>query len=642
MMYFSIAVSKAHRARKGQWRAGLSSPAWWAGHPIVALAFFLTILFPTLDSRAQIGESRKFLRVWDQFAVDSKGFVFESVYPATGSNGCLSPPGTLTLPLEGGSVQVSLSSGECPIRDGSSSVDISDAHVPDGQTLRFVFNPPIKAFMGAFGSVAVGEAMSMRVISADGQVNHTMEGQISASNTRGTINGFNSRIPIRTIEFSSSEAGTSVLGDFVGLDFFSGQDGLPNCRPSPGAELIRCDFLYAFDTSLPDGMLLLPDGNVSTPRQQVVDIDLGGDTAVVSIEGRAYVYERNGGGPDNWGVTAKLEPPAELSRPEQFGSSVAISGDDVVVGAPSSVIGGFGEVGRVFVYNRNAGGPGAWGRVATLSALIPQQRFFGASVDIDGDILATAEGTSWLGVTSGYLSVFEREGSTWSLAYLYSNTRTGFSGFGADIAVGGNTVLVGENQIGDLSFGLARFFGRNSAGDWEETGASGPLLSDGFGTAVDLQVGHPVHPDYALIGGPAYPGQDFPLTESAGWAQLRTRMADFEFADWSSDSSRRYFQIPLQYRAAFGSGVAIAGSRIYISAPTVLSQPASPPRVFAYPLEAESYPPAGAVIRRPDGSPLDDVQGPIAADGRVLLVPGKTFASWIIDIDSMFSDSFEP
>jgi hypothetical protein len=589
---------------------------------------------------AQIGETRKNFFNWQAFAVDWKGFVFESAYPGSPAYvGCLSPLAPVTLPLEGGTVEVSLSSGNCPIRDGSHEVAMSDAYVDNTTTLRFVFNPPIRAFMGVFGSVAVGEAMSMRVISGDGRVDHVMEGQISQSSNKGTLNGFNSRVPIRTIEFTSSEQGTSVIGNFAGLDI-NGQSSFAGCRLSPDAEWMPCDFVYAYETRLPEGMLLLPDGTFSEGD----DVDISGDTAVIGVIGRVFIYERNGGGPDNWGVTAKLEPPAELTRPEQFGSSVAISGDDVIVGAPSSINPGAGEVGRVFVYNRDAGGPGAWGRVATLSAPATFQRFFGRSVDIDGDVLATAEPTSFLGLTSGYLTVFEREGSTWSLAYIYTNTRTGLSGFGVDIAVGGNTVLVGENDIGTDSFGLARFFGRNSAGTWEETGASGNLLrADRFATSVDLQVGHPTLEDYALIGGPGFAGETFPGVGDAGWAQLRKRRDDFEFSDWSSDDSMRYFQTPLQDDAEFGYGVAINGSRVYISARAreLLGNTPPPPRVFAYPLVADTYPPPASVIRTPDGSPVEDILGPIAADGRFVLIPGKEFASWIIDIDSMFSDGFE-
>ena len=50
--------------------------------------------------------------------------------------------------------------------------------------------------------------------------------------------------------------------------------------------------------------------------------------------GKAYVYGRNHGGPNNWGLIKMLQGHGTPDAVhDQFGSSVAVHGDTVVVGA---------------------------------------------------------------------------------------------------------------------------------------------------------------------------------------------------------------------------------------------------------------------------------------------------------------------
>jgi hypothetical protein len=67
-------------------------------------------------------------------------------------------------------------------------------------------------------------------------------------------------------------------------------------------------------------------------------LDLDGDTVVVGAwrargnNGAVYVFERNHGGPDNWGEVKKLVA-ADPQPNDQFGRFLAIDGDTAVVGA---------------------------------------------------------------------------------------------------------------------------------------------------------------------------------------------------------------------------------------------------------------------------------------------------------------------
>ena len=73
------------------------------------------------------------------------------------------------------------------------------------------------------------------------------------------------------------------------------------------------------------------------------------------------MFERNAGGADNWGQVKKLTA-SDAAAGDQFGYSVSISGDTVVVGALLDDDAGSSS-GSAYVFERNAGarqlGPGA-------------------------------------------------------------------------------------------------------------------------------------------------------------------------------------------------------------------------------------------------------------------------------------------
>lgn len=128
-------------------------------------------------------------------------------------------------------------------------------------------------------------------------------------------------------------------------------------------------------------------------------------------QGAVYVFERNAGGADNWGQTAKLTD-ASVGSIGNFGTSIAIQGDLLVVGA-----GRAGGNGQVTIFERDRGGPGAWGKVAAIpdSAVgdggSPLE-FFGGAVALDGDLLLVGAGSadvSFFGEDDGAAYIFRRD-----------------------------------------------------------------------------------------------------------------------------------------------------------------------------------------------------------------------------------------
>jgi hypothetical protein len=191
---------------------------------------------------------------------------------------------------------------------------------------------------------------------------------------------------------------------------------------------------------------------------------------VAGAAGAAYVFARNG---TTWSQQAYLKPAVVGSGGQAghlFGTSVAISGDTVAVGAShesSSTLGvnttpneGAGSSGAVYVFTRNAG---VWSQQAYVkpSAVGTTQvgDNFGTSVALSGDTMvvgAIGEGSSTTGINStpnesaaiaGAAYVFTRSAGVWSQqAYLkpaaVGSTQAGDS-FGWSVAVSEETVVVG-------------------------------------------------------------------------------------------------------------------------------------------------------------------------------------------------------
>jgi len=111
------------------------------------------------------------------------------------------------------------------------------------------------------------------------------------------------------------------------------------------------------------------------------------ESSTAERSGSAYVFLRHQGGQDNWGQVAKLVAP-DGATDDRFGAAVAVSGDTVVIGAESDDDGAPSS-GSAYIFERDAGGQDNWGLVTKIVASIPRARgAFGSSVSISGDVVA--------------------------------------------------------------------------------------------------------------------------------------------------------------------------------------------------------------------------------------------------------------
>jgi hypothetical protein len=129
------------------------------------------------------------------------------------------------------------------------------------------------------------------------------------------------------------------------------------------------------------------------------------------------------------------------SSPEagaQFGSSVAVSGDFVAVGAPFDDLGPSQDVGVVHVFRRTSG---AWALDAVIAASDAQAGDqFGAGVAMaEGRLFVGVPGDDVSGtVNCGSVRVYEKSGFTWTqVALLRPSDSAAGDAFGCSVSASG-------------------------------------------------------------------------------------------------------------------------------------------------------------------------------------------------------------
>jgi hypothetical protein len=78
------------------------------------------------------------------------------------------------------------------------------------------------------------------------------------------------------------------------------------------------------------------------------------------------VYRRDAGGPGNWGLVKHLFSPDQGNGAKVFGRAVALDGDRLVVGDPAKYPNGV-----CYVFERDHGGPEQWGLVTLVPSNMP-------------------------------------------------------------------------------------------------------------------------------------------------------------------------------------------------------------------------------------------------------------------------------
>ncbi|MCI0713487.1 MAG: FG-GAP repeat protein [Chloroflexi bacterium] len=170
--------------------------------------------------------------------------------------------------------------------------------------------------------------------------------------------------------------------------------------------------------------------------------------------GSVYVFTREG---ENWTQQARIMA-SDATSADGFGTSVALDGDTLLVGAPDRDCDAGSGCGTVYVFVKQGRG---WRKEARLTSDI--QNNFGWSVAIDGDtalIGARSEKCNY-GIACGNAYIFTREDDRWTQqARLegrgndpvdqFAWTTSNVDQFGWSVTLDDNTILIGA--VGDDCF----------------------------------------------------------------------------------------------------------------------------------------------------------------------------------------------
>jgi uncharacterized repeat protein (TIGR01451 family) len=176
-------------------------------------------------------------------------------------------------------------------------------------------------------------------------------------------------------------------------------------------------------------------------------VAISGERAVVGAPGdddngadagAAYVFVRNG---STWSQEQKLTPD-DGSVGAAYGSSVSINGDRLVVGSPQE-----GGTGAAYVYLQSDDAFVQQDKLTPSSGAAGDA--FGSSVDVNGDqVVVGSPGTDGNGADSGSAHVYGHDGSQWmNLGELTNPDGAAGDAFGSSVATDGGTSVVGAPNV---------------------------------------------------------------------------------------------------------------------------------------------------------------------------------------------------
>lgn len=230
----------------------------------------------------------------------------------------------------------------------------------------------------------------------------------------------------------------------------------------------------------------------------IASVSISGNTAVIgypkyhavqpNMAGAAHVFER---GLSTWVKTVELLP-SDGGITNDFGASVAIDGDYIIVGSPKDS-GNSPYSGCAYIFKRDGT---TWTRVAKIAASDGQNgENFGNLVSIWDEYVIVGTSRN----KSGSAYIFKREGTNWTeQCKLVPSEGEEGDRFGTSIAISGNYAVVGAygNDDNGEDSGTAYIFAREGT-NWVEQVKLAPPdgdASDLFGYSVSISG------DYLVVG----------------------------------------------------------------------------------------------------------------------------------------------
>jgi len=217
------------------------------------------------------------------------------------------------------------------------------------------------------------------------------------------------------------------------------------------------------------------------------------------FQGAAYVYVLSGG---TWTFQQKLTA-SDGAAQDNFGQSVAISGDTIIVGSPNDDVGAVLNQGSAYIFTRSGA---TWTQQPRLnSADGADSDRFGRSVAIDETTAIVSAPGADIGTTfsAGAVYTFNRAGAAFTQSQKLFSTEADVFVFGESIALAGDNLVVGSPNSDDPPRGLANngavYVYRRSGATFSQRGR---LLAYDRATADQLGSFVGISGNYVIGGSP--------------------------------------------------------------------------------------------------------------------------------------------
>jgi hypothetical protein len=325
-------------------------------------------------------------------------------------------------------------------------------------------------------------------------------------------------LPVTTGNIYDTPITSRTATDGINGDFFGGSVAISGDYAIIGAG----SKTVGGNTNQGVAYIFFRSGSAWTQQAQLMAIDgasgdhfgssvsISGDYVLVGASGKtfggnvgqgaAYIFLRSG---TTWTQQAKILS-SDGAIGDNFGNSVAISGDYALVGATFKSAGaGNLYVGAAYIFFRSGV---TWTQQAKIMASDADiSDYFGCSVAISGDyalVGAYQKSSSFghLGTFHGAAYIFLRSGTTWAQQAKLQAAGGVTGTFGTSVAISGDYAVIGDPRrvVGSLQTGVAYVFSRTGA-SWTQQvliSAADAATSDNFGGSVSISG------DYIIVGAP--------------------------------------------------------------------------------------------------------------------------------------------
>ncbi|MEQ8852337.1 Calx-beta domain-containing protein [Gimesia sp.] len=336
-------------------------------------------------------------------------------------------------------------------------------------------------------------------------------------------------------------------------------------RDNQGTANDRSDDTWVFETTLSSITPDFEDRYDQSSDQFGHSVAIEGNTIVVGAPfadayvnpkyentGAVFVFTKDESGWKNATVTKLISPEADEAYRSSFGWSVALENNTLVVGA-SLVQGSPYYRGAAYVFTKNASGWENAEAVKLAASDHPLQAYFGETVAVSGDTIVIGTGDQ---VSAAY--IYSKGIDGWNSAEEVKLTGETPS-FGSSVSVRNDTVVIGEAGFSANDYtenGTVHIYQKGSSwNEYQKTTiqASTPHSGDNFGSSVFLL------DDILVIGAKNHP-QDGP-------PQGAVYIYEKGILGWTGATESFFTSSELEENSSWGSCIDFNGSEILIGSP---------------------------------------------------------------------------